>query len=177
MRRQKPRASGSVDASIVADILNNQAHVVDDLINRGTEPLVQISMQQRVAKQRHEYGWNDGQADERKHQLRAKLRAQLVAASFEIELEQVAQQDESADSQQNHIERGDGPQEQHRIAVWRAKVRAEVLRLLQHREHEQDGDDSGQKNDEPFLPLLVATIHGHNVLLEATTRYKGYSGA
>ena len=109
MRRQKPRASRRMDASILADLFDNQAYIVNDLINRCAEPLVQISMQQRVAKQRHEHCGNHGKPGECKYQLRSKLGTQLVAAPFEIELEQVAEQDESADDQQDDIERSQCP--------------------------------------------------------------------
>ena len=36
------------------------------------------------------------------------------------------------------------------------------MSLLQHREHKQDRDDGGEKNDEPFLPFGVPTTHGRN---------------
>ena len=89
-----------------------------------------------------------------------------MAPPFEIELEEVAKQDEGADDQQDDIERSECPQEQRCVAVWwRTEVRAEVLCLLQHREHKQDRDDGGEKNDEPFLPFRMPLLMGTTPLV------------
>ena len=53
------------------------------------------------------------------------------------------------------------------------EVRAEIENLLQHREHKQDGDDSGEKNDEPFLSFRMPTIHGRNAIATSGGSMKG----
>jgi hypothetical protein len=117
-------------------------------------------MQQQVAKPCHEDGWNNRESNERKDQLGSKLGTQLLASSLEIKLEQIAEQDEGANDQQDDIDGGERPEEQGGIAVWgRTEVRAEVQNLLQHREHEQNCDHGGEKDDEPFLPFRVPAIH------------------
>jgi hypothetical protein len=120
-------------------------------------------VEQQVAKPRHEDRWDNGESNERKHQLCSKLGTQLLASPFEIELEQIAEQDEGTDDQQDDIDGGERPEKQGGIAVWgRTEVRAKVENLLQHREHEQNGDDGGEKDDEPFLPFRVPAIHGRD---------------
>ena len=112
------------------------AHGFEGLVQGRAEPLVQVSVHHGIGEEGHEHARKQGHPQEGKQELPVKARARPLALVLEVELQQVAQQNQDKGQQQDDVERSESPQKQGCLAPGIAENGREVEGLLHHREQQ-----------------------------------------
>ena len=93
-----------------------------------------------------------------------KARARPLTPLLEVELQEVAQQNQDKGQQQDDVERSESPQEQGGLALGIAENGREVEGLLHHREQQQNADQHRQ-GDKPFSRFAGFRCHGDAIII------------
>ena len=123
------------------------AHGFEGLVQGRAEPLVQVSVHHGKGEEGHEDARKQGHPQEGKQELPVKARARPLALVLEVELQQVAQQNQDKGQQQDDVERSESQQKQGCLAPGIAENGREVEGLLHHREQQQHADRHRQRDE------------------------------